>query len=396
MPVNGPNWLFHHKMSLNRTRTDVAFFLATSGHSGVDRVMANLIGEFSRRGVRMDLLHVKDHGPYLDPIPEHVRIVELGTQHVSTSLFPLIRYLRRERPAALLSDKDKVNRTALWARAIARARTRVVVRMGTTVSKNLERRGALHRRLQLWSIRLFYRWAHGIIVPSAGAADDLAAVSGLPRERISAVPSPVITQRVQTLAREEPDHPWLREQDSPVILGVGELCARKDFDTLIRAFAMVRRSRPAKLIILGEGRRREKLMGLIRELGLEGDVDLPGFKTNPYAYMARASAFALSSTCEGAPVVLMEALALGTPCASTDCPSGPREILAAGHYGPLVPVGDAEALGEALLSLLESPPPANNLRQGAQRYSAEASATEYLKVLGLAKAEGAVASINRE
>lgn len=372
---------------MSRTRADVAFFLATSGHSGVDRVMTNLIGEFSRRGIRVDLLHVNDHGPYLDPIPEHAQVVELGTRHVNSSLFTLARYLRRERPVALLSDKDKVNRTALWARAISRAPTRVVVRMGTTVSKNLERRGALHRWLQLASIRRFYRWADGIIVPSAGAADDLAAVSGLPRARISAVPSPVITTRIRTLAGEEPDHPWLLDQDRPVILGVGELCARKDFDTLIRAFATVRRSRQARLIILGEGRRRETLTGLIHELGLEEDIDLPGFKTNPYAYMARANAFALSSTCEGAPVVLMEALALGTPCVSTDCPSGPDEILAAGRYGPLVPVGDAEALGEALLSVLKSPLPAGELREGAQRYGVESSATEYLRVLGLANAE---------
>jgi len=360
----------------------IALFLATSGHSGVDRVMRNLCDEFSRRGLRVDLLHVAGHGPYLDPVPEHVRIINLGSAHVHTSLIPLVRYLRRERPEALLSDKDKVNRTALMARWLARVPTRVVVRIGTTVSKNLERRGAVQRWVQVLSMRWFYRAATAVVVPSEGAADDLAQVAKLPRSHIRAVPSPIITPRLEQAAEADPHHPWLGAPEWPVVLGVGELCARKDFATLMRAFASLRAKQPCRLILLGEGRQREKLEALARELDIGEDVDLPGFVDNPYAYMARADLFVLSSICEGAPVVLMEALALGTPVVATDCPSGPAEILEGGRYGTLVPVGDAAALAEAMGATLDRPPERRSVQAASDRYRAEVSADHYLDVLG--------------
>ncbi len=358
-------------------------FFATSGHSGVDRVMTNLIRTFAARGIGVDVLHVRNHGPYLDPVPSNVRIVEMGTAHVNSSLFPLIRYLRREQPAALLTDKDRVNRLALWARRLARVPTRVIVRTGTTVSRDLASRRPLQRWLQRISMRRFYRWADGIIVPSAGAARDLAQVSGLPLHRIRAVPSPVITPELRRLAEEPAAHPWFTTKDRPIVLGVGELCGRKDFATLIRAFAKLRQERACRLVILGEGRQRARLAALARDLGIGDDVAMPGFVKNPYPYMSRADLFVLSSNLEGAPVVLMEALAIGTPAVSTDCPSGPREILGDGRYGPLVPVGDSEALSKAMLATLDNPPDRALLKQGAEPFLAETSATSYLQVLGL-------------
>lgn len=361
----------------------LAIFVATSGHSGVDRVIRNLCEEFSRRGLRVDLLHVAGHGPWLDPVPENVRIVELGSSHVHTSLIPLVRYLHRERPRALLADKDKVNRTALMARWLARVPTRVVVRIGTTVSKNLERRGVLQKWVQVLSMRRFYRRAAAVVVPSEGAANDLAQVARLPRSHIRAVPSPIITPQLQQAAEAGPGHSWLGDPERPLVLGVGELCARKDFTTLLQAFAQLRARQPCRLLLLGEGRQREKLEALAAELGVAEDVDLPGFVDNPYAYMARADLFVLSSVCEGAPVVLMEALALGIPVVATDCPSGPSEILEGGRHGALVPVGDVDALAQAMAATLDQPPARQALRAAADRYRVEVSADHYLNALGL-------------
>ena len=361
----------------------VAFFLATSGHSGVDRVMTNLIHEFSRRGIRVDLLQIDNHGPYLDTVPTNVRLIKLGTAHVNTSLPPLVRYLKRARPQALLCDKDKVNRLALWARRLAGGSTRVAVRIGTTVSTNLRQRRPINRWSQKLSMRLFYRWADAVIVPSQGAAEDLSHITGLPAARIHAVPSPVITPQLSRLADEPVSHPWFDAPDIPVILGVGELSARKDFATLIRAFAKVRKARPVRLLILGEGRTRPALQALIDQLGLQEDVAMPGFSANPYPYFKNAAVFALSSICEGAPVVLMEALAIGTPACATDCPSGPREILDNGRYGALAPVGDDTALADGLLAMLDHPPAQSLLRHAAQRYTVGHSADHYLRALGL-------------
>lgn len=360
---------------------DLAVFAATSGHSGVDRVLRNLIPAIARLGLRVDVLGIEGHGPVFETVPDGVRRVPLGARHVNSALPALVRYLRRERPAALLSDKDRVNRAALLARWLARTPTRVGVRLGTTVSVNLASRGAFERMVQSASMRWCYPAADAVLVPSAGAADDLAMHARLARERIRVVPSPIVTARLQALAGEAPQHPWFGE-DVPVIVGVGELSERKDFATLLRAFAHLRRQRSCRLVIFGEGRRRGELERLAAELGVAGDVALPGFVANPYPYMARAAVFALASRWEGMPVVLIEALALGAPSVACDCPSGPREVLAGGEVGPLVPVGDDAALAVALAAQLDRPTPQEASRAAVQAYTDEGSARAYLAALG--------------
>jgi glycosyltransferase involved in cell wall biosynthesis len=365
------------------TQADLALFLATSGHSGVDRIMQNLIPAFAARGLRIDLLKVRGHGPHWDAPPEGARIVDLGAAHVNTAFPALVAYLGKQQPRVLLCDKYKVNRAALLARALARSGTRVAVRLGTTASKDLERRDAWTRRFESLSIRLLYRYADRILTPSRGAAEDLAALAGLPAAAVSVVRSPIVTGRMLDLAAQPAGHPWLEPGQPPVILGVGELCARKDFATLLRAFARIRRRCGCRLIVGGEGRQRDRLLSLARELDIAGDVDLPGFLPNPYAYMARARAFALTSDCEGMPVVLVEAMALGTPVVSTDCPSGPREVLADGRYGPLVGVGDSAALADRLEELLNRPADAALLREASRPYTLADSARQYLEALDL-------------
>jgi glycosyltransferase involved in cell wall biosynthesis len=364
------------------TQRKLSIFLATSGHSGVDRIMKNLIPAFAAKGLRVDLLHVGKHGPYLDHVPENVRIVELGTSHIYSSLGPVSRYLQSERPYAMLSDKDRVNRVALLAKRFAKVSTRIAVRTGTTVSKDLEGRGLLDRWAHYFSMHCMYAWADAIIVPSHGAAEDLARFAGIPFERISVVPSPAVTMELYELIAERADHPWFNQGNTPVILGAGELCARKDFATLIRAFAKVVAHRPCRLVILGEGRKRKALIDLALQLGLGKEVSLPGFVKNPYAYMRKAALFVLSSNCEGAPVVLMEALAVGIPVVSTDCPSGPREILQDGRYGRLVPIGDVAAMAKAISDTLDNPPEGSFLKQAAKPFTLDASIARYLEVLG--------------
>jgi glycosyltransferase involved in cell wall biosynthesis len=366
----------------------LAIFAATSGHSGVDRVFANLVPQLDRWGVRVDLLRIRGHGPEfsLDDL-RNCRLVDLGVAHVTSSLPAVARYLRRERPAALLCDKDRVNRAAILARALARVDTRLAVRLGSTMSVNLARRNRWDRWVQETSIRRLYPHADCIIVPSQGVADDLISYLGVAPGHIRVVPSPVLTPRLEERAREGMDHPWFAPGEPPVVLGVGELSFRKDFQTLVRAFALVRRRRPCRLVILGRGRYRDELLALADQLGVAADLDLPGFCANPYAYMARAGLFVLSSRWEGMPVALVEALAVGTPVVSTDCPSGPREILAGSGLGGLVPVGGVEEMADAIARWMGAAPPAEDFRRAIEPYRVEASAREYLRALGFSPAE---------
>lgn len=202
-------------------------------------------------------------------------------------------------------------------------------------------------------VRSFYPWADTISAVSEGVADDLAQVVGIPRERIEVIHNPGVMPELRNKAQAPLDHPWFQPDQPPVVLAVGSLTVQKDFPTLIRSIAHVQETRPVRLLILGEGQDRPELEALVRQLGLEESVSLPGFVANPYAYMARASVFVLSSRWEGLPTVLMEALYCGAPVVATDCPSGPREILRDGQYGQLVPVGNVTTLAHAIETTLE-------------------------------------------
>jgi len=363
----------------NRLRIGV--LIAFSGEGGVERMVTNLVEAFARIGHDVDLLLIRARSAHLRELPAAVRVIPLARRHALNSLFPLIGYLRRERPAALLAAKDRAGRVAILARALARVHTRVVVRLGTNLSAALQAQGWWRRWPRYLPMRLIYRWADAVVAVSEGVALDTARITGLPARRIHVVRNPVITPALARHAAAPCEHPWLRDRDCPVILGAGRLTPQKDFATLIRAFALVRAQRPCRLVILGEGRLRCSLQGLVQDLDLGEAVDLPGFEPNPYPLMAAADLFVLSSAWEGSPNVLTEALALGTPVVATDCPSGPREILSDGRVGPLAPVGDARALSRAILRTLDQPPPRQALRNAAAEYSADASATHYLEIL---------------
>ncbi|WP_338115035.1 glycosyltransferase [Thiocapsa imhoffii] len=365
------------------TACRIACFFSTSGHSGVDRAAQHLIPALARRGYQVDLLKVRGHGPHLDAPPVGVSVVDLGARHTYSALPALVRYLRRERPAVLLADKDRVNRTALLARWLAGVPTRLVLSSGTTISLDLANRGILERALQRFSMGRLYPLADQVIVTSQGVAEDMAAYTGLARDRIRVVPSPVVPAALFEETPPRPDHPWLGDPGWPLILGVGELSNRKDFETLIRAFALVRAQRPCRLLILGQGATRARLLALAASLGVAEDVALPGFEPNPHAYMAHADLFAFSSRWEGLGFVLIEALAVGTPVVATDCPSGPAEILQGGVYGMLVPIGDASAMAEAIHATLARHPPPKTLQEAARPYEIEAATDAYLAAMGL-------------
>jgi glycosyltransferase involved in cell wall biosynthesis len=240
-------------------------------------------------------------------------------------------------------------------------------------------RGAIRRCLR-WLANRMYPHADAVIAVSDGVAEAIMRLTGLPREHITTIYNPVVDAALIERTREAIDHPWFASGEPPVILSVGRFRMQKDFPTLIRAFARVRSTRPARLMILGDGTRRRALEALVERLGLGSDVALPGYAENPLPWMRRASVFVLSSAWEGLPGVLIEALAAGCPVVSTDCPSGPSEILDRGAYGPLVPSRDPDALAQAILAVLESPPDRDRLRRRAAMFSVDAAAEKYMAV----------------
>ena len=358
----------------------IAFFLPSVRGGGAQRVIVNLAQGMVGRGIAVDVVLATADGVFLDQLPSAVRLVDLRAGRLIRSLRPLVRYLRRERPRVLVSSMSHANLIALWAARFAGRGTPVMVTVHNTMSLSTGRNSALGRRIEPLLLRAFYPRASSIVAVSRGAADDLARTTGLPRERVEVVYNPVITPEVMALTRQAPDDPWFAPGEPPVVLGVGRLTRQKDFATLLQAFALVRRRRPARLVILGEGEDRPALEALVAVLGLGADVALPGFRDNAMAYMSRAALFVLSSAWEGLPTVLIEAMAAGARVVSTDCPSGPREILQDGRLGALVPVGDAAALADAIILALDQPscpPDASALAP----YTRDAAVDHYLRLI---------------
>jgi glycosyltransferase involved in cell wall biosynthesis len=362
--------------------SSLAIFLTYLRGGGVERVIINLARGFVEQGLSVDLVLVREEGDFLSLVPPEVRVVNLEGKRLISSLPALVRYLKENKPVAMLSAMQDINLVALWSRRLAGVPTRVVVSVHNTVSRESQNSTQLKRRIAPYLARKFYPWADAIVTVSQGSADDLVNL-GLSSKRIQVIYNPVVTPELFEKAKEPIDHPWFEPGSPPVILGVGRLEKQKDFPTLIRAFAQVHKQRPARLMILGEGKDRPDLEALVQELGLEDDVALPGFVANPFAYMASSAVFVLSSLYEGLPTVLIEAIAVGTRVVSTDCPSGPTEILENGRYGKLVAVGDIKGMAEAIVSTLENPPDSESLQLKAAEFSLEKAVAKYRQVLAV-------------
>jgi glycosyltransferase involved in cell wall biosynthesis len=365
------------------THDSICLFLPSLHAGGAERMMVNLATSLAQRGADVRVVLAKAQGELIKDVPlENVRMVDLHCRRVLTSVLPLAGYLRREKPAVMLSALDHANLAAIFAKKIARVSTRLVVSVRTTVTKATADTTLLRARLFPLAIRWFYDDADAVIAVSEGTANDLLRFCPLSPDKVHVIYNPVITPHLFKKAEEPALHRWFTNSAVPVILGVGRLTRAKDFSTLIRAFSFVRKKIDARLLILGEGEERPKLESLCRTLNLKNDVELPGYVSNPYPYMKRAAVFVLSSRWEGLPSVLIEALALGTKVVATDCPSGPREILADGKWGRLVPVGDAGKLAEAILETLRQPKTTVD-KQSLLRFTVDYAVEEYAKVLGL-------------
>lgn len=361
--------------------TTIPIFVSFSGEGGVERMVSRLAHTFADMGHEVDLLLIKDRSAHLAGLPPSIHVQRIGSSHTWANILPLARYLHQHNPPAILVAKHRAIVAAVLARWLAGTRTRIVGRLGTHVTASQGRKGRLHAWLWHTPMRLFYPRVDLLIAVSEGVATDVRAIAGLPPEQVRIIRNPVIAAGLESLAAEACPHPWLEAGQPPVILAAGRFTPQKDFPTLIRAFAQVRQQRPCRLVILGKGDLQTRCLELARQLDVAENVSFPGFAPNPYPYMRRAAVFVLSSAWEGSPNVLTEAMALGTPVVSTDCPSGPSELLDNGRIAPLVPVGDADALATAIAHVLDNPPAADLLRQAVAEYNAPLSARCYLEAL---------------
>jgi glycosyltransferase involved in cell wall biosynthesis len=365
---------------VNEYTKQISVFMPSVNGGGAERAMVNLVNGLAEYSTAIDLVLVDAVGTYKNDISKRVKVVDLKSRSALRSMPMVIRYLRANAPTAMISVLDHAFLVSMWARSLARVKTRIFV----SVQNNLSRANAhaTHPKERAVSALLYTYYPHAdeIIAVSKGVAKDVSKTLSIPITRIKTIYNPVITPQVYERAAISIDHPWFQLGQPPVVLGIGRLTKQKNFETLIEAFAEVVRHRPARLIILGEGEDRAKLESLVQQLDLNGVVALPGFAQNPYAHLARCGVFVLSSLWEGLPTVVIEALACGASVVATDCPSGPREILEDGRWGSLVPCADPHALATHILKSLDCPN-AHMPSPRASAFSIENVVKQYLELL---------------
>jgi glycosyltransferase involved in cell wall biosynthesis len=400
-------------------RRHLALILDHLGVGGVQKMTLALGRELVARGYCVDLVVCDTAGPLARRLPDGIRLFGLERSNSVTTRLVALRsdpgglgdllrpvllapvlpakmlytaglasYLRQRKPQGLIAATRILNIIAVWAARLARASLPIVLSERNPPSAKINGSSWWHQRQLPQLMARTYRFAEAIVAVSDSVADDLAALTGLPRSHITTIYNPVVGSDLAGQARAPCDHPWFAPGQPPVILGAGRLVEQKDFPTLIRAFARLRRQRLVRLVILGAGKNdvttenaRAALVQLAAAHGVSDDVALPGFTSNPFAFMARAAVFVLSSRYEGLPTVLIEALACGCPVVSTDCPGGSHEILENGRFGELVPVGDESAMAEAILRALDHPPDRERLIMRGRTFNVAAAADAYLSAL---------------
>jgi glycosyltransferase involved in cell wall biosynthesis len=359
---------------MKNSNSKISFFISSFRGGGAERVFLNLTNGFVKRGFDVDLILAQKEGPYLKNVSEKVNIIDLKSKRILFSVPSFIKYLRKEKPNYLFSTLTHVNIIACLTKIIFRPKTKVVIRQANYLSSS---RNKVIKLL----VKIFYNRADKIIAISKGVKKDLISKFKVEPKKIKVIYNPIFKEDIFKKAKETVNHKWFINKKYPIILGVGRLTAQKDFFTLIHAFNKLQKKKEIKLVILGEGEDRSKLQELVRKLKLRDKVDLYGFVDNPYTYMARSDVFVLSSQHEGFGNVLVEAMACGTPVVSTNCLSGPSEILKNGEYGKLVPVGDIKALARAISETLENPIAPETLRKRAEFFSVERAVGKYLEII---------------
>jgi glycosyltransferase involved in cell wall biosynthesis len=362
---------------------DIAIFLTDVGGGGAERVMVNLANGFVEQGHSVDMVLVQKRGEYLAQLDPKIQLIDFNQRRLLASLPRLVRYLKQNRPRNLVSALEDTNILSICAAQLAGVGTKTVVTVHNHISSEAKNEPRLRRKIVPYLLRWFYPHANHIVAVSKGVAVDLARWAKVEPDKIQVIYNPIITATLRSKQLGQVDHSWLNQEQVPVILGIGRLHPQKDFPTLIRAFKHVREQRLAKLIILGEGNERESLEQLIKNLHLENDVQLIGFVENPQAYLRKASLCVLSSAWEGFGNILVESMLAGTPVVSTNCESGPSEILEDGLYGKLIPVGNLQAMAAAILDTLEEPLPEDFLQQRANDFSLENALSQYQKLMRL-------------
>lgn len=349
----------------------ISLFMERPDAGGANRNLIHISKYLIEKNYTVNYILGSTDGAFYEKIPDGVNLIDLGSSNRLSTIWKLSKYISREKPDRIMSTTHVSITIAHLANLLSEYDgAEFIARQGTHLTEHTVNSDFRHSIL-FHLLKILFPMSDKVIAVSEGVKEDLVDSTRLSKSDIDVIYNPAIPSlsEVDELSNADPGHEWLTNKDHTVILGAGRLVKQKDFVTLLTAFSDVRETIDAKLIIIGDGDDFDDLRDKSYELGISDSVSFPGYIDNPYPYMARSDVFALSSAWEGFGVVLVEAMSCGTPVVSTNCKSGPSEILEDGTYGPLVPVGDAQGLSSAIIEMINEPTCSQLLRERAEDFS---------------------------
>lgn len=357
----------------------LAIFLPSLASGGAEKLHITLAPEFVRNGWDVTFVLQQKKGALLNQLPAGVKLHSLDARRTISTYWPLRRYLKAHQPDVLLSNLGHNNIIAIAA-GFGLGQTKIIATQHNTLSLECKHQASLSFRVLPLLSRFFLPKADRVVAVSQGVADDLVRFVGLAKEKIRVIYNPVIPNDFEEKLTTEISLPG--DGSQPMLMAAGRLNQQKDFATLLKAFAIVHQKRPCRLTLFGEGEMEQELKSMATSLGIEKQVHFMGFCQNPFPYMHKANVLVVSSRYEGFGNVIAEALACGTQVVSTDCPHGPAEILDNGRFGRLVPVGNPDAMADAILETLQHPINSEILKQRGREFSVYNACAGYLALFG--------------
>ncbi len=334
---------------LKIAKKKLMFIIPSLVDGGAEKVLVEIVNHLDATKYEISLVLFEKKGVYLSSIPNYVKIYSLKKKSrysVIKLIVRLTKLFRRIKPDTALSFMEYADLIAIYAKLLSLHKFNVIISIHNYLSSDLlyDR----YRSIKSFLCRNTFKYADNVIVPSQGLKYDLTENYKLSSEKIKVIYNPLDLKEITNLKKAA----FMNDKFSKYIIACGRLTKQKDYPHLLKAYSLIYKNIEEKLVILGEGEDEEKLNQLVKKLGIQGMVFFLGFQKNPYKFMKNATIFVLSSLWEGFAIVIAEAMACAVPVISTDCPSGPGEIITNGENGILVTPGNEKDLADAMLTLI--------------------------------------------
>jgi glycosyltransferase involved in cell wall biosynthesis len=358
----------------------VGLFFGSFAGGGAERMMVNLARGMVLKGMDVTIYVVNKTGPYLKEVPQNIPIKSYDARFgVKSVIYKIRKTLKEDELSAFISTQMHINAAVGLASIGLKNKPKIIFREANTPSEIIS--SHLSRVVYRWT----YKYADHYVAVSQGVKDDMIPYLSLEKEDVTVIYNPVIDETILEKMQETVEHPWFNDSNVPIIVGMGRFAPQKKFEDLIDAFTIVRKSTNARLVIFGEKNETSSYFRMIQDKindsGYSEDIWLPGFVNNPFKFLKKANVFVLSSKFEGLPGVLIQAMACGCPVVSTDCPSGPKEILKNGEFGKLVEVGNYEKLAKAIIDTLKDPNNTKDIKKRGQYFTIKNATKNYLEMI---------------